>query len=155
MVEIDWAERWKRIVEDRETLASGHADTGYWDRRSSSYARSTQSRVDDFLKVLEPFLSPRKTLIDVGAGAGRHAVPLAEKLEWVTAVEPSEGKRAHLPALPNLTVVASALSSCCAKVRSPTQPMCCATASRPHRFRRSRSSPTFSCCCCSSASPPM
>src|SRR5216110_2815467 len=108
MVEIDWAERWKRIVEDRETLASGHADTGYWDRRSSSYARSTQSRVDDFLKVLEPFLSPRKTLIDVGAGAGRHAVPLAEKLEWVTAVEPSEGMRAHLPALPNLTVVASA-----------------------------------------------
>src|SRR6266550_708832 len=107
MVEIDWAERWKRIVEDRETLASGHADTGYWDRRSSSYARSTQSRVDDFLKVLEPYLSPRKTLIDVGAGGGRHAVPLAERLEWVTAVEPSEGMRAQIPHRDNMTVVAS------------------------------------------------
>ena len=107
MVEIDWAERWKRIVEDRETLASGHADTGYWDRRSSSYARSTQSRVDDFLKVLEPYLSPRKTLIDVGAGAGRHATPLAERLEWVTAVEPSEGMRSHIPTRDNMTVIAS------------------------------------------------
>src|SRR6266566_5905198 len=107
MGEIDWAERWKRIVEDRATLASGHADTGYWDRRSKSYARSTQSRIDDFLKVLEPYLSPRKTLIDVGAGAGRHATPLAEKLEWVTAVEPSEGMRSHIPARDNMTVIAS------------------------------------------------
>src|SRR2546430_8564393 len=107
MVEIDWAERWKRIVEDRETLASGHADTGYWDRRSSSYARSTQSRVDDFLKVLEPYLSPRKTLIDVGAGAGRHATPLAERLEWLTAVEPSAGMRSHIPTRDNMTVIAS------------------------------------------------
>src|SRR5436189_270130 len=107
MVEIDWAERWKLIVEDRETLASGHADTGYWDRRSSSYARSTQSRVDDFLKVLDPYLSPRKTLIDVGAGAGRHATPLAERLEWVTAVEPSEGMRAHIPTRDNMIVIAS------------------------------------------------
>src|SRR6266571_2261013 len=123
MVEIDWAERWKRIAEDRETHASGHADTGYWDRRSSSYARSTQSRVDDFLKVLEPYLSPRKTLIDVGAGAGRHAIPLAERLEWVTAVEPSEGMRAHMPAIPNLTVVASAWED--AEVAPADLVICC------------------------------
>jgi len=46
---------------------------------------------------MEPYLAPRKTLIDAGAGAGRHAVPLAERLEWVTAVEPSEGMRAEIP----------------------------------------------------------
>src|SRR5947209_2961349 len=107
MEEIDWAQGWKRIVEDRATLAAGHADHGYWDRRSSSYARSTQSRVDDFLKVLEPYLSPRKTLIDVGAGTGRHATPLAERLEWVTAVEPSDGMRSHIPPRDNMTVIAS------------------------------------------------
>ena len=92
---------------DRATLASGHADSGYWDRRAGSYARSTHARSDEFLQVLEPYLSPRKTLIDVGAGTGRHATPLAERLEWVTAVEPSEGMRSHIPARDNITVVAS------------------------------------------------
>jgi SAM-dependent methyltransferase len=47
-------------------------------------------------------------LIDVGAGTGRHTVPLADRLEWVTAVEPSEGMRAHITPRQNITVVASA-----------------------------------------------
>jgi SAM-dependent methyltransferase len=107
MDEIDWNVRWSQVVQDRATLAAGHSDPNYWDRRASSYARSTQARVDEFLQVLEPYLSPRKTLIDVGAGTGRHAIPLAERLEWVTAVEPSEGMRSHIPARENMTVVAS------------------------------------------------
>jgi len=107
MDEIDWAERWRRVVEDRDTLASGHADSGYWDRRAASYARSTRTRVDEFLQVLEPYLSQRRTLIDVGAGAGRHAGPLSERLEWVTAVEPSEGMRSRIPPRDNITVIAS------------------------------------------------
>ncbi len=105
---VDWIEHWRKLVVDRESAsAHGHSDPHYWDRRAPSFARSTGGRVDQFLAVVEPFASPRKTLIDVGAGAGRHAVPLAGKLEWVTAVEPSEGMRSHLPALPNLTVIAS------------------------------------------------
>ncbi|HET7339267.1 MAG TPA: methyltransferase domain-containing protein, partial [Candidatus Dormibacteraeota bacterium] len=107
MPEVDWIDRWREIVEAREREAAGHSDPGYWDRRASSFARSTQSRVDDFLRVLEPYLSPRKTLIDVGAGAGRHTMPLAERLEWVTAVEPSEGMRSHIAPRDNITVVAS------------------------------------------------
>src|SRR6516225_5112644 len=107
MPEVDWIKRWGQIVEAREKEAAGHSDPAYWDRRASSFARSTQSRVDDFLKVLEPYLSPRKTLIDVGAGAGRHAVPLSRRLEWVTAVEPSEGMRARIPPRDNITVIAS------------------------------------------------
>ena len=104
---MDWAARWRRLVEDRASLAHGHADPGYWDRRASSFARSTHTRADEFLKVLDPYLSPRKTLIDVGAGTGRHAAPLAERLEWVTAVEPSEGMRARIEPHDNLTLVAS------------------------------------------------
>ena len=107
MDEIDWIKRWRTVVEDRHTLASGHANSGYWDQRANSYARSTHSRGDAFLQVLEPYLSPRKTLIDVGAGTGRHSVPLAERLEWVTAVEPSEGMRSHIEPRDNITVVAS------------------------------------------------
>src|SRR5213594_104354 len=88
---IDWAEHWRTLVRERGGHADRHRQAGYWDRRASSYARLTRGRADQFLDVLEPYLGPRKTLIDVGAGAGRHASPLAERLEWVTAIEPSEG----------------------------------------------------------------
>ena len=102
-----WVDHWKRLVADRASLASGHGDTGYWDRRAASFARSTHTRADEFLEVLEPYLSPRKTLIDVGAGTGRHTTPLSQRLEWVTAVEPSEGMRSHIAQRDNVTVIAS------------------------------------------------
>jgi SAM-dependent methyltransferase len=105
--DVDWLERWRSLVAERAAAAEGHADPRYWDRRAPTFARSTQARSDAFLDVVEPYLSTRKTLIDVGAGAGRHAIPLAERLEWVTAVEPSEGMRAQIPHRDNMTVVAS------------------------------------------------
>jgi ubiquinone/menaquinone biosynthesis C-methylase UbiE len=95
------------MVEERQARSGARPDPGYWDRRATTYARSTQMRVDEFLQFLEPHLDSRKTLIDVGAGAGRHAVPLASRLEWVTAVEPSEGMRANIAASDNMTVIAS------------------------------------------------
>jgi SAM-dependent methyltransferase len=107
VADIDWVEHWRRLVQDRSAAAGSHSDPTYWDRRAASFARSTRTRVDDFLAVVAPYTSARKTLIDVGAGAGRHALPLAERLEWVTAVEPSEGMRAQIPARDNMTVVAS------------------------------------------------
>ena len=107
MHEIDWAQRWQETVADRASLAAGHTDPHYWDRRAKSFARATAARADEFIQVIEPYVSPRKTLVDVGAGAGRHAVPLADRLEWVTAVEPSEGMRAQIPARDNMTVIAS------------------------------------------------
>jgi SAM-dependent methyltransferase len=104
---VDWAEHWRRLVGARYAATSGHSDPTYWDRRAPSFARSTRARVDDFLALVAPYTSPSKTLIDVGAGAGRHALPLAEVLEWVTAVEPSEGMRAVIPPRENMTLVAS------------------------------------------------
>jgi SAM-dependent methyltransferase len=104
---VDWAERWTKLVRDREAEAGSRPDPHYWDRRAPAFARSTSARLDQFLGVVEPFVSARKTLIDVGAGAGRHAVPLADRLEWVTAVEPSEGMRALIPPRDNITVIAS------------------------------------------------
>ena len=107
LTDIDWAERWSRLIKARHDESGGHRDPSYWDRRAPTFARSTNHRVDGFMEVVAPYLSARKTLIDVGAGAGRHALPLAERLEWVTAVEPSEGMRAQIPARDNMTVVAS------------------------------------------------
>ena len=119
--DIDWAERWHAIVTQRS--GSARPDPSYWDRRAPSYARITRDRKDDFLRVVEPYLSPRKTLIDAGAGAGRHAVALAERLEWVTAVEPSEGMRAQIPPRDNMTVVASTWQD--AEVAKADLVICC------------------------------
>jgi SAM-dependent methyltransferase len=107
IVDVDWTERWRRLVQARSAAAGGHGDPAYWDRRAPSFARSTRTRVDDFLAVVAPYASARTTVIDVGAGAGRHALPLAERVEWVTAVEPSEGMRAQIQARDNMTLIAS------------------------------------------------
>src|ERR1700693_5345909 len=104
---IDWEQLWRSLVAERSAAAGSHSNPSYWDRRAPSYARSTQARAAESIDVLAPYLSPRKTLIDVGAGAGRHALPLAERLEWVTAVEPSEGMLSQMPPRDNITVVAS------------------------------------------------
>jgi len=71
------------------------------------FAASMRQQADPFLPFLEAWLRPERTLIDAGAGYGRHAVPLAARLDWVTAVEPAEAMRAQIPPLDNLTVVAS------------------------------------------------
>jgi SAM-dependent methyltransferase len=105
--EIDWAEQWRSLVAERAAAAGGHGDPGYWDRRAPTFARTTQARSDALVDVIAPYLSTEKTLIDVGAGSGRHAFPLSERLEWVTAVEPSEGMRAQIPHRDNMTIVAS------------------------------------------------
>jgi SAM-dependent methyltransferase len=120
---IDWAEHWRRLVRERSAAAGGHNDPSYWDRRAPTFARSTRTRIDDFLAVVAPYTSARKTLIDVGAGAGRHALPLAERLEWVTAVEPSEGMRALIPPRDNMTLIASAWED--AQVAPADLVICC------------------------------
>src|SRR5258708_38632502 len=104
---MDWVENWKQIAAERATRAGTHPDPGDWDRRAPSFARSTQARAAGFLKVIDPYVSPLKTLIDAWAGTGRHAVPLSERLERVTAVEPSEGMRSMIPPRDNITLVAS------------------------------------------------
>ena len=48
--------------------------------------------------MLREALGAAGTLLDVGAGAGRYAIPLALAASRVTAVEPSPGMRSHLEA---------------------------------------------------------
>lgn len=98
---------WKKLVEDREHLSRGASQPGYWDARARAFAFSVERTQDPFLEFLEPWLKPSRTALDVGAGTGRHAARLADRLDWVTAVEPSEGMRSHIPHRDNMTVIAS------------------------------------------------
>ena len=103
--DFDWAAHWRRLVEAGEVQGRNRLAPEYWDARARSFAYASGSEPPDFLEFLEPFLSPDKTLIDVGCGTGVHAAPLAARLARVTAVEPSAGMREHIPRLANLTVV--------------------------------------------------
>ena len=105
--ETDWAEHWKQLVEARHGQAWQFHDPAFWDKRARSFAAATGGRREGFLEVLGPWLEPHRTLLDVGAGAGRYAAPLADRLDWVTAVEPSQGMRDLIPPKDNMTVIAA------------------------------------------------
>lgn len=93
---VDWVRRWERLVRDREEqwerLGLGRRGGDFWTRRAASFAREMRGvRRDD--PVLERVRSQLPAgdgrVLDVGAGTGRYAVPLAELGARVHAVEPN------------------------------------------------------------------
>jgi hypothetical protein len=108
LTDFDWASHWRGLVDEREREVPVDPAQDFWAPpiRSLHYDPEQAAR-DPLLQVVAPYLGPRKTAIDAGAGAGRHAVPLAERLDWVTAVEPSEAMRGRIPHRDNLTVIGS------------------------------------------------
>jgi len=112
LIGFDWARHWRDLVERRVEQTGGPLQTDFWTRRAGSYAVAPAEPApppDPVLSLLEPWLSPQRSLLDVGAGVGRHTVPLAERLAWVTAIEPSQAMRQRIPELANVTVIASTL----------------------------------------------
>lgn len=100
---IDWVENWRRLVETRraviESLGNQGPPQGYWDKRADWFARFSRAMdpANDLLfAMLAETLGKDGTLLDVGAGAGRYALPLARVATRVTAVEPSAGMRERL-----------------------------------------------------------
>ena len=100
---IDFIERWRRIVEERrrQTDAAytrlGRTTTDYWARRARGFAAfSREARPDPFLEKVRAYVDAHSTVLDVGAGAGRHSVPLARVVRRVFAVEPSPAMASHL-----------------------------------------------------------
>ncbi len=78
--------RWHRLVtsrlEETERLCPGRGSLSgaFWDRRAARYAASTHdpdTAGDPFLRRLRRATDPSSTAIDVGAGTGRFALPLA------------------------------------------------------------------------------
>ena len=104
--DIDFARRWRRIVEERarQTEAAyarlGRSTGDYWERRASRFAAfSREARMQDpFLEKVRAHVDAQSTALDVGAGTGRHAVPLARAVRRVVAVEPSKAMASHLRA---------------------------------------------------------
>lgn len=117
--ETDWIRLWNELVRQREEQRREPPipdPKDRWSARAEGYDARTQSRwaakdtSREFLvSLLKSLKSP--TLLDVGAGSGKWAVPLAPYAKRVTAVEPSPSMRARLQAhlaekqIDNVTIV--------------------------------------------------
>ena len=118
---VDWEANWRQIVEERrlaiEVLAGLGPQRDYWERRADRFVRMVRdfdAAADPLTQMLQAALDSGGTLLDVGAGAGRHTLALADAASRVTAVEPSAAMRAALESelarrgLANVTIVAGA-----------------------------------------------
>ena len=95
---IDYVARWRQIVERRRVqMDSAYARAGivhadYWGRRAQSYRAATHAATaqDPLIERVRRVAGATSTLLDVGAGTGRHTLALAPHVGHVTAVEPSD-----------------------------------------------------------------
>jgi 2-polyprenyl-3-methyl-5-hydroxy-6-metoxy-1,4-benzoquinol methylase len=95
---IDYGRRWRDLVvarrEQHDTVcaAQGRTTDDYWARRAEGYrkfVREAGKQADPFIDCIRKQLRPEDTVLDVGAGTGRHTMALASKAAHVTALDPS------------------------------------------------------------------
>ncbi|HEY5900308.1 MAG TPA: methyltransferase domain-containing protein [Burkholderiales bacterium] len=86
MSEPDWAGLWRELVER----------SGRPDKAGEALERGKEKRPDLLLDFMLEKLQAADTLLDIGAGSGRYAVPFARKVKTVTAIEPSPARAAVL-----------------------------------------------------------
>jgi SAM-dependent methyltransferase len=94
---IDYLQRWADIVNRRRVQmesaysAADVSNVDYWGKRAKTYRAALHERTDEdpfFLRVRGTVTSG-SSVLDVGAGTGRHTLALAPYVARVVAVEPS------------------------------------------------------------------
>lgn len=97
-------DRWRALVETRRAQMDaayarlGRTSADFWARRAGRF-RQSNAAVDEQAPLVRRVLSllpSGGTVLDVGAGAGRFALPIARGAGHVTALEPSEAMLAGL-----------------------------------------------------------
>ena len=76
---------------DTAYAAAGIDNADYWGRRAKTYRQALHERTDEdpFLIRVRRDVTPDTTVLDVGAGTGRHTLALAPHVRSVVAVDPS------------------------------------------------------------------
>lgn len=119
---LNWLLVWRQMVADEHAqteavaLAENTSDHDHWAGQVVRYTTATNRspQPDAFLQLVLPHIRPTDTVLDIGAGAGRHTLFLAQHVARVIAVEPSPSmhdqlvRRLDERAIANVTVLSAA-----------------------------------------------
>lgn len=83
---------WREEREQAERMRSDQREPDHW-KPTASMFRPVIDDKDPVVDALARWVNERARVIDVGAGGGRIAVPLARRVRELVAVEPSESMR--------------------------------------------------------------
>lgn len=91
----DWAELWRELAShDIQASDEGAAQmVARWRGVARKLDGDEKQEADPLLEHVLRRLTAEMTVLDVGAGIGRWALPMARKVRRVTAVEPLQGMR--------------------------------------------------------------
>ena len=101
---LDWLAIWHQMIDAERAqtealIGSRPAQAAdRWARKAGSFAQASDRnpQPDAFMRALLLHLRPTDTVLDIGAGAGRHTLFLAQHVAQVIAVEPSPSMRRQL-----------------------------------------------------------
>ena len=145
-LEAAWAER-VRANRDQVDRVREVPDRDFYAPVSSLFVADPRRTGEEALDALLTLAEPDDRWLDIGAGAGRYALPLAAEVGEVIAVEPSAsmrnalrtGKEEH--GLANVRIIASALASS-RRSASRRSPRCRSSPTSATTSRRSGRSST-------------
>ena len=88
-----WRHRVSANREQAERLREGTPPRDFYAAVASDFRADPRRSDEPALDLLRALVQPGETWIDIGAGGGRYALPLAFLAKTVIAVEPSDGMR--------------------------------------------------------------
>ena len=98
MEELDWNGMWKELMQNASwnRRRRGGDMIKFWDKRARRYSESIKchNHAEGIIAKLD--IDTECTILDIGAGPGTLAIPLAKTTKHVTAVDPSSGMLACL-----------------------------------------------------------
>jgi len=96
LVELEWGERVRANRDQVERVREVPDGTDFYAPVTSLFRADPDRSDDPVLAELLAFAKPGETWIDIGAGAGRYALPLARVAGEVIAIDPSASMLAAL-----------------------------------------------------------
>ena len=92
--DIDWNEIWKSQMKRSRESSPGRDCARIWSSKESALrfwdmCKKEQNRIERV--IWETDITEKSRVLDIGAGPGTLAIPLAQKATHVTAVEPADG----------------------------------------------------------------
>ena len=95
MEEIDWAGMWRKSLEE-SSWGQRAGKPEYWDGRVDRFEGVIKQSNREAMIMSRIEIEPDYSVLDIGAGPGTVAIPLAKAVKGMTAVEPSNGMLARL-----------------------------------------------------------